>query len=175
MATYDDSDERTRPLGFLITFRTYGTWLHGDERHSVDTHDHLNVYGFPDRAPNSKLKGRMRENLIHKPTIFDIERRDVVKAAIEEVCDFRKYPLHAINVRSNHVHAAVSSLDRPETVAETFKRYSTRRLRNNGYFGPDVKIWSRGCSTRYLWKEKHLGLAIEYVLYGQGDELFAFE
>jgi len=42
-------------------------------------------------------------------------------------------------------------------------------------FGPDVKIWSRGCSTRYLCKEKHLGLAIEYVLYGQGDELFAFE
>ena len=24
------------PLGFLITFRCYGTWLHGDERGSID-------------------------------------------------------------------------------------------------------------------------------------------
>jgi hypothetical protein len=24
------------PLGYLITFRCYGTWLHGDERGSID-------------------------------------------------------------------------------------------------------------------------------------------
>jgi hypothetical protein len=26
------------PLGYLITFRAYGTWLHGHERGSVDQH-----------------------------------------------------------------------------------------------------------------------------------------
>ena len=34
------------PLGYLITFRAYGTWLHGDRRRSVDRFH--NQYGTPD-------------------------------------------------------------------------------------------------------------------------------
>ncbi|HEX9659180.1 MAG TPA: hypothetical protein VGA18_02730, partial [Rhodothermales bacterium] len=30
------SGHPTAPLAYLITFTTYGTWLHGDERGSVD-------------------------------------------------------------------------------------------------------------------------------------------
>ena len=33
--TRELEDERI-PLGYLITFRGYGTWLHGDRRGSVD-------------------------------------------------------------------------------------------------------------------------------------------
>jgi hypothetical protein len=38
-----------------------------------------------------------------------------------------------------------------------------------------VKTWSRGGSRRYLWKERHVSLAIEYVLYGQRDIPFEIE
>ena len=166
MPTYEDWDERTRPLAYLITFRTYGTWLHGDERHSVDTHRQLNVRGLPDRPQNKKLEAIMRSKLVHEPTILNIQQRETVKKAIEEVCVHRQYSLHAINARSNHAHTVVSSVDRPERVAELFKKYATRALRNKGLAGPNIRIWSRGCSTRYLWKDNHLSLAIEYVLYG---------
>ena len=37
-------DERI-PLGYLITFRTYGTWLHGDKRGSVNDIHGLNMKG----------------------------------------------------------------------------------------------------------------------------------
>jgi hypothetical protein len=33
------------PLAYLITFRAYGTWLHGDSRGSVDRFH--NRYGVP--------------------------------------------------------------------------------------------------------------------------------
>jgi hypothetical protein len=33
------------PLAYLITFRAYGTWLHGDSRGSVDRFH--NRYGAP--------------------------------------------------------------------------------------------------------------------------------
>ncbi|MDQ3490280.1 MAG: hypothetical protein M3449_04330 [Acidobacteriota bacterium] len=33
MTTWNDTDI---PLAFLTTFRTYGTWLHGDKRGSID-------------------------------------------------------------------------------------------------------------------------------------------
>src|SRR2546426_7242807 len=29
---YIDFQDRSSPIGYLITFRCYGTWLHGDER-----------------------------------------------------------------------------------------------------------------------------------------------
>ena len=32
-------------LAYFITFRCYGTWLHGDERGSVDRFH--NIYGMP--------------------------------------------------------------------------------------------------------------------------------
>jgi len=38
------------PLAYLITFRCYGTWLHGDERGSVDRFH--NQYQSPSAAPN---------------------------------------------------------------------------------------------------------------------------
>ena len=31
-----DFDENEFPLAYLITFRCYGTWVHGDERGSMD-------------------------------------------------------------------------------------------------------------------------------------------
>jgi hypothetical protein len=67
-----------------------------------------------------------------------------------------------------------TSLEKPEKMAETFKKYATRRLREKGLIEREQKVWSRGCSTRYIWREKHLALAEQYVLYGQGDELFEF-
>jgi hypothetical protein len=45
------SDDHT-PLAYLITFRSYGTWLHGDPRGSVDRFH--NVYGTPRLPPNSQ-------------------------------------------------------------------------------------------------------------------------
>ena len=174
MPTFEDWDERTSPLAYLITIRTYGTWLHGDKRHSVDTHDKLNVYGLPDREPNARLENVMISNLVHKPTVFGKEQRSVVEAALREVCEFRKFTLFAQNVRSNHAHVVAFSMEKPEKMAETFKRYATRRLREAELFESEKKIWARGCSTRYLWKEKHVALAVDYVLYGQGDELFVF-
>jgi len=41
------------PLGYLITFRCYGTWLHGDERGSTERYH--NIYKSPN-IPASQLR-----------------------------------------------------------------------------------------------------------------------
>ena len=51
---YIDFDTIEFPLAYLITIRSYGTWLHGDERGSMDRHEH-HRYGFPKIAPNQVL------------------------------------------------------------------------------------------------------------------------
>jgi hypothetical protein len=53
---YDPDFERNDfPIAYLITVRCYGTWLHGDDRLSVDRHGH-DVYGTPRRAASPILE-----------------------------------------------------------------------------------------------------------------------
>ena len=40
-------EENDFPLAYLLTLRTYATWLHGDDRQSVDRNGN-NIYGRPD-------------------------------------------------------------------------------------------------------------------------------
>jgi len=168
-----DWDDNERPVAYLITIRTYGTWLHGDERSSVDLRGQ-NVFGTPRVKPIRKLNRLMERNLTQEPFIIEAAHRGHIEAAIKQVCQFRSYSLFALNVRSNHAHAAVGGSVRPEKIATEFKAYSTRRLRETGLVADDRRIWSRGESTRYLWKDRHVELAIEYVQHCQGEELPKF-
>ncbi len=162
---YDDNEF---PLAYLITLRTYGTWLHGEEKLSVDRHG-FNIYRTPRREVNANLKNLMLQTSKQKPFLFDENCRKNVKSTITEVCENRGYELLAINVRSNHIHAVVSAQVKPKLIIEAFKSYSTGRLRENLLIGRETKVWARGKSRRYLWKPQHVSLAIEYVLYGQDD------
>jgi len=99
-----------------------------------------------------------------------------VDAAIRETCAIRKWHLHAVNVRANHVHAVVSiGLIKPERALTAFKANATRQMRQDNFWRHDYSPWAEKGSTRYLWNERSVARAIDYVLYGQGDELPGFD
>lgn len=169
MVHYLDWDDNERPIAYLITFRIYGTWLHGDDRFSVDRHKGKNVYGSPAIQPNKKLNRIMKANAPGDAFLLDADGRRVVDKAIREVCTVREYSLYALNVRTNHAHGVVSAAAKPDAIMNAFKANATRELRKAGLVD-DEKIWSRGGSTRFLWKSVHVDRAVDYVLYGQGDD-----
>lgn len=116
-----------------------------------------------ERYESSLLRGRAQ---------LDYARRVEVARAIEEVCAFRGWTLHALNVRSNHVHVVVTAPNiRPERPMNQFKSWATRRLRDRGLAGAAERLWTRHGSTRYLWDEKDLSATGAYVLEGQGSDL----
>jgi REP element-mobilizing transposase RayT len=168
-----DFDDNEFPLAYFISFRTYGTWLHGDERWSVNRKQ--NKYGTPRIASNARLQLAERNLLKHPPVTLDAYQRPLVEKAIREVCEHRGYKLLAINVRTNHVHTVVSAQSKPEPILQAFQAYATRKLREAGMLPRHVKPWSRHGSTPYLWKERHVERAIDYVLNGQGDDLPSFD
>src|SRR2546421_4362323 len=94
------------PLGYLITFRCYGTWLHGDERGSVDR-EH-NRYKSPFAAPNQNRRRHNLNSLKSGPVLLNAEQRASVEKAIGDTCSHRKWQLYACNVRTNHVHSVIS-------------------------------------------------------------------
>ncbi len=165
-------DDNKFPLAYLITIRTYGTWLHGDERGSVDVHG-KNVFGSPKISHKENLRNRMQKNLKDEAFIFNQKQRQAIEESIKETCQIRGYELLAVNVRTNHLHAVVSALSKPEIIINGFKSHGTRKLSENYLIVKDTRVWSRGGSNRYLWKKPHVDEAIDYVLYSQG--LLPFE
>jgi REP element-mobilizing transposase RayT len=168
-----DFDDNEFPLAYLITFRCYGTWLHGDARGSMDPKHR--TYRTPKIPPNKLFENFNRRHLKQRPITLDAKQRMIVEKAVKGVCDYRKFVLRSLNVRTNHVHAVVTAMCKPEPVVDDFKTYSTRAMREDGLIGAKVRPWARHGSTIYLWKEYDVAKAIEYVELSQGDELFRLD
>ena len=92
------NDDHT-PLAYLITFRCYGTWLHGHSRGSVDRFH--NRYGAPLIAPNRRWLQHKERALKRPPVNLSRRRRAAVKEAIQEVCRIRRWQLWTCNIRTN--------------------------------------------------------------------------
>jgi REP element-mobilizing transposase RayT len=157
------------PLAYLLTFTCYGTWLHGDATGSIDRRH--NRYGTPLLPPSPPDERANRGRMEQPPYVLDSPRRRVVRQAIEGVCAHRGWVLHALHVRTNHVHAVVHSDVKPERILNDFKAYASRALTAAGCEGSDRKRWTRHGSTRYLWKSEHVDLAVQYVLHEQGEPM----
>jgi valyl-tRNA synthetase len=158
---------------YLITFTTYGTWLHGDHRGSTDR-EH-NLPGTPYLDPNADRESAEERQLKHSAVELNQVERELTASAIAEVCDHRGWTLHACNVRTTHVHVVVTADQTPERVMNDFKSYASRSMRNDPRSERAATVtertWTRHGSTRYLNDEQSANAAIYYVLHDQGEDL----
>ena len=161
------------PLAYLITFRCYGTWLHGDERGSVNRF--RNQYGTRFLPPEENWKQINTDRLKAQPVILDPQMRSCVESAIRETCQKRGWHLSAINVRTNHAHIVTSAGKPSGTVLNAFKSNSTRVMRERGCWQRTTSPWADKGSTRNLWTERSVALAVDYVVSGQGGPLPEFD
>lgn len=155
------------PLAYLITWTTYGTWLHGDDRGSADRLAPRDP-GLPYLAPDRARARFEREELKSDPVIFSREARRLVDRVIREHCAFRGWTIHALNVRTNHVHLVVTAPVPPEKIMGECKAWASRRMRETSLLDASKpKLWTRHGSTRYLNDEASVDGAIRYVRDGQ--------
>lgn len=167
---WNDTDT---PLAYFISFRSYGTWLHGDKRGSIDRFH--NRYRSP-YLPRSDSRRNYNKRLLKtKPLILKAKHRQSILTAIQETCRIRKWSLYAISVRSNHLHTVVSANKEPELILGAFKANATRQLKEDRLWPHSFSPWADKGSKRRLWNEQSVANAIDYVLYGQGDELPDFD
>jgi REP element-mobilizing transposase RayT len=88
--------------------------------------------------------------------------REIVEETIRKHCNIRKWQLHEVNARSNHVHVVVTAPGyAPETVRDQLKAWCTRKLKP--HHKDRGKFWTEGASRRYLNTEDELEAAIIYV------------
>jgi REP element-mobilizing transposase RayT len=154
---------------YFITFACYGAHLHGDDTGSVDPRHNLPgsrlLEAFPQRVEAE------RQFMDQTPYVLDSSSRVVVLDAMREVCEHRRWKLLAAHVRTNHVHSIVESEESPEKIMSAFKAYASRKLNR---LEPNRKRWARHGSTRWLWKDRDVRSAIQYVVEEQGEGMAVF-
>ena len=146
---------------YFITWTTYGTWLHGDERGSVvDVGSDSLLVGI-----NPSRRARTSSGLAEDPFVMDAASREVVDGAIRRHAAKREWVIHALNARTNHVHVVVGAAGtRPEVVAGQFKAWGTRDLRAAGLIEGWERVWTAKASTRWINEETSLRKAANYVM-----------
>ena len=148
------------PIGYFLTWVTYGTWLPGDSRGWVE---HQHGWQLPDPIKEIEAAARMGEDACR----LSDQQRTVVEDQIGETCRHRGWHLCAVNCRSNHVHVVVSAGDtRPKKIRADLKAWTTRSLKQR--FEPNRENWwaDRG-SIRFLYDEDSLQAVVVYVTEGQ--------
>ena len=149
-------------LGYFITIRTYGTWLHGDPRGSVDRHH--NGYGTPRLPEDITREAADAARMNHDALVLTPQQRTVVDAAVRETCAHRRWHIHVLNVRTNHVHIVVTSPEHSaERVMTDLKAWATRKLRRARLVDPERTLWEHHGSSPHLYEVDELLSAINYV------------
>src|SRR5258708_22190976 len=111
-------------LAYFITFTTYGTWLHGSDKGSVD--DEHNVYGTPFLEANSERQGQARAAMAQPPYVMSQPEREIVCKAIVTLAAERGWQLLAVHVRTNHVHVVVQAERDPRRLMSEMKAPASR-------------------------------------------------
>jgi REP element-mobilizing transposase RayT len=149
------------PVGYFLTWATYGTWLPGDARGWVK-------YGHGFQLPDPILELESAVLLTEDACVLAPQKRQLVEKTTEDHCKIWGWTLHAVNCRTNHLHVVVTANGRkPEVVREQFKAWCTRRLRElqSRQSAPSdsplrENWWADRGSDRYLNDEECLEQAI---------------
>jgi REP element-mobilizing transposase RayT len=150
-------------LAYFLTWTTYGTWVHGDERGSVD--DAHNRVGEARLVEDSTRRAGWFGALRERPFLLDERARVIVEDSIRDHADRRRWRIDALAVCSNHVHVVVAAPShRPAIVAGQFKAWGTRRLRAAGLIGDRERVWTKMGSTRSIHTEASRVAAVDYVV-----------
>ena len=114
------------------------------------------------------------QKMVEPAVYLTPEQRHIVEQTVRDHCAIRKWTLHAVNARSNHIHAIVHADRDPEDVRDQLKAWCSRKLSDAARLTRQVahkagrKHWfTEGGDIEFIRDDEHLNNAIRYVLEGQ--------
>ena len=160
----------SHPLAYHLIWTTYGTWLPGDVRGWIKS----GLFGI--QEPNPELEQHARDMMAESEVRLTPEQRAAVEQTIRKHCQIRNWILHAVNVRSNHVHLVVTCPCDGAKARDELKLWGSRCLSDLAGLTRPV---SAKAGRRHWWTEKgeckaidtpeYFENAVHYVADLQGD------
>lgn len=147
-------------ITLFITWTSYGTWLPGDNRG-------WRKWKAGEQQPQPLLEKWCQDRLKEKPVLLNESQRKEVEDICRRHAEIRCWELHAISVRSNHVHIAITVNAEPKKVRDQFKANATRVLRQQPAPIGNEKVWTRGGDIQFIDDEDSLQQVILYITEAQ--------
>jgi len=151
-----------------IVWTKYGTWLPGDSRGWVKS----KTWGV--QPPDPDREELARAAMAGDPVTLSHVQRALVEQTIRDHCTIRQWTLHAVSVRTNHVHIVVTADRDANDIMEQFKAWCSRRLSDAarlvyplGRKAGRKRWFTEGGDKEYVADEAYLENAIGYVSEGQ--------
>ncbi len=158
---------------WLLTWRTYGSWLPDDVRGFVGPiHDesgrevYHNIPGTPYDADLPALEKYARGLLKCAPVKLNHSQAEALFDQFQETASYRCWQLLAVGILANHVHGVVGVPGDPDPsdILGDFKSYGSRRLNRTWGKPPSGTWWAESGSKRKLPNEEAVLAAIRYVM-----------
>jgi REP element-mobilizing transposase RayT len=149
------------PLAYHITFGTYGTRLHGDERGTVDRRS--NHFGEPIIDQCEEWEQMERHRLKYPPRVLTREQCVEVELLIPRVCARGKWTYHTCAAAPDHVHTVLTAQAEGEAVRMWLKRWVTQGLNGRWPLRDDQVWWAECGSVKWVWEEDYFQRAVGYV------------
>jgi hypothetical protein len=155
------------PRAYFLTVVCYGVRLHGDACGAVDR-EH-NAYRGPLIQPDEKRERMVRALMAEEAVSLTVDEREATLHEIKRTCAYRGWELHAAHIRTTHWHVVVTASAAPEKMMGELKAYVSRAL--NDQFGYRKRRWARHASTVWLWDDRRMQRAMDYVILEQGKPM----
>jgi hypothetical protein len=164
---------------WFYTWRTYGTWLPGQEGfvgyyHTSDGQRRIdNVPGELPTEAVPPLERYARDALRGEPVCLTGKQAETLLAQFQETAAYRKWAIDAVAVMVNHVHMVfgVPGDPSPSAMLRDWKSYASRALNRLGPRRQDGRWWADGGSTRPIKSDDRRLAAILYVRDQEGPLL----
>ena len=158
---------------WLITWRTYGTWLPGDERGFVSpVRDEQgmevihNIPGTPYDTDVPALKRYATTLLKCVPIRLVLAQAECLLEQFQETCRYRRWQLLAVAVMTDHVHVVVGvpGDPNPSDILGDLKSYGSRSLNKKWTKPKSETWWAESGSKRKLPTDDAVLAAVKYVV-----------
>jgi REP element-mobilizing transposase RayT len=150
------------PLAFHITFGTYGTRLHGDDRGTVDRR--FNQPGDPIIGSEPDWEFMELNKLRFPPRIFDLRQRQLVEQLIPDICVRGGWNLQARAAGKDHVHALLTAEADGDVIRKLLKRWLGQSLAVSLPLKPEQTFWAECGSVKWVWTPDYFERVKNYVL-----------
>ena len=160
-----------RPLAYHITFGTYGTRLHGDERGTIDRA--MNQPGDPIIGRDDAWHQLEENRLNFEPRIFGIEQMIQVERLIPGVCARGGWTYHTAAAGPDHVHNVITGDADGDAIRKWLKRWLGQKLAKLYSLKPGETFWAECGSVKWIWTEEYFRRAFDYVRVQRATERYA--
>jgi REP element-mobilizing transposase RayT len=146
-----------------ITFGTYGTRLHGDERPTVDRKQNQRDKPFITSQP--QLRQIQQHHMQSSEVLLNLPQRLAVQSNMQPICQRGQWNLHVVAAASNHVHVLLDAeinVD-PKDIRKWLKRWIGQSLDSQFDKPPATTWWAKGGSTKPVKDQTYFENVYRYI------------